>query len=70
MPRNDRKDNTVGETVKRRGGAKISLVSHLLACFLTKVLDTHHVIQVYYGNGMALCSAVGGRGAGLGLVYT
>lgn len=48
----------MGETVKRRGGAKISLVNHL-ACFLMKVLDAHQVIQVYYGNGMALCSAVG-----------
>lgn len=47
MPRNVKKTNVVGETVKQRGDARILLVNSLLACFLLKVLDFCHVIRVF-----------------------
>lgn len=46
-----KKNNVVAETVKQRGGTKISLVNHLLACFLIKVLGFHHVIHVFMAMG-------------------
>lgn len=51
MLRNDRKNNIVGNAIKQRGGAKISLVNCFLACFLMKVLDFSHVILVFVAMG-------------------